>query len=167
MRAQFAQIERLGQVVVGSGFHRSTDMCDPGLSGEHDHGEVPRSRVGADTLNDFIPQQPRHHESAENEVEVLAPGPLEPRVTITFDQDIGEADAAQVQFDESSSVRIALDDEDLLVARTPPVLLVARSDREDPEARTAHACPEIREVHADDRPRGPSACRSPCRGVSG
>ena len=165
MRVQLDRIERFGHVVVGSGFHRSTDVCDPGLRGEQDHGQVPRPRVGADTLNDFIPQQPRHHESAEHEVEVLAPGPLEPRVTISFDHDLVEADAAQVHLDEPGRVRIVLDDEDLLGAERTVLLVVDRIGRI--RQREPHARVEVREIHETNRPRGPSGCRSSCRGVGG
>ena len=125
MSEQLDRIERFGDVVIGPGLHRSRDLRNSSLRGQHDHGKAPRARASAESLNDLVTQQPRHHEAAENEVEILATDPLQPSITVFLDRNV-EAVLPQSQFDESSYVRIVLDDEHHLGSRFIAHLVVDR-----------------------------------------
>lgn len=129
MCEQFIRIEWLDDIVIGPGLHRSTDVCGSGLRGHQDQGEVPQSRVGADTPNDFIAHQTRHYESGENEVEVLPLEPLQPSLAVSCNADIREPASMQIHFDESSNVQVVLDDENPLGSDLTARLVIDRFGR--------------------------------------
>ena len=125
MSEQLDRIERFGDVVIGPGLHRSRYLRDSSLRGQHHHGKAPRARANAESLNDLVAQQPRHHETAENEVEILAADPLQPSIAVCLDNNI-EPVLPQSHFDESGYVRIVLDDEHHLGSRLIAPLVIDR-----------------------------------------